>query len=131
MWPVMVVASSGGGDFGEGRDRPRRIWDAVEKLIRRRATSWPNQNSSCVGFVLGFMRRRSLALKTVGLRERDSIEEEARKSEIWQKRKNGKSKMKTKEPSDIEMKKHKLDESGPSNNINQWSILPIHTPTHS
>lgn len=35
--------------------------------------------------------------------------------------------MKTKEPSDREMKKHKLDESGPSNNINQWSILPIHT----
>ncbi|KAF3576555.1 hypothetical protein DY000_02033269 [Brassica cretica] len=51
-------------------------------LIRRRASSRPNQNGSSVGFVLGFMRRRSLALKTVGLRERDSIEEEARKSEI-------------------------------------------------
>ncbi|KAL0789745.1 hypothetical protein Bca101_005991 [Brassica carinata] len=38
-------------------------------------------DNSSVGFILGFMRRRSLALKTVGLRERDSIEGEARKSE--------------------------------------------------
>ena len=61
-----MVTSSGGGDFGEGRDRRRWICDAVEKLIRRRASSQPNQNGSSVGFVLGFMRRQSFGVEDGG-----------------------------------------------------------------
>ena len=69
----MAVATSVKADTGQDELRCGR---------EAHKSSRPNQNGSSLGFVLGFMRRRSLALKTVGLRERDSIEEEARKSEI-------------------------------------------------